>query len=582
MKNALYFGLILLLALARPALADEPQWWSLPYPGRFDAATLAVEQPAITIEGKDFVTSGGEPFVFRGVNIADPAKLSAQGHWDRRLFEEVRSWGANTVRLPIHPVAWRERGADWVFAHIDEAVQWCNQMGMYLIIDWHSIGNLEAGMFQHPMYDTSVVETANFWRSVAWRYRDVPTVAVYELFNEPTDNYIGAGPGSLGKASWDSWREQMEDLIDLLRVYDPGSIPLVAGFNWAYDLASVAEQPIRRDRVAYAIHPYPQKALPSEPTRDAQFALWQEQWGWVAERYPLIASELGWVAEDGYNPHIPVIDNEGRYGPLLVEFMEARGISWTVWNFDPDWAPTMISDWEFTPTEQGRFFRYVLQRLDGGSLPLSALPAPRLTEYEWMSIARWRQMFAEDVAIAAAGDVDLLLLGDSITEMWPDSAWQGYFAPLNAANFGIGGDRTENVLWRLQNGATGILQPRTVVLMIGVNNFGLRGDTPAQVYEGVAAVVAQLRESFPEARILLLGILPYGEQPQTPERQAVGETNRLISSLAAEPQVEFHDIGAAFLEADGSIAPSIMADFLHPTEQGYEVFAEQLLPMLND
>jgi lysophospholipase L1-like esterase len=584
MPHLLLSFLTLLLAAA-PAVADDPAgeraWWNIPYPDRFDAATLVREQPAVTIAGADFVTAHGSSIVFRGVNVGDPAKLAAQERWKEGLFEEIHRWGANCVRLPIHPAPWREQGADWYFARIDEAVRWANARGMYLILDWHSIGNLDRALFQHPMYETTRVETMNFWRGIAHRYRGVATLALYELFNEPTDNYIGAGTGSLGKASWDEWRVTLEDLIDLVRVYDPEALPLVGGFNWAYDLGQVPDKPIRRERVAYAVHAYPQKARPEEPGSDAQFALWQQQWGHLADRYPLVASEIGWVRSDGYNPHVPVIDDSGSYGPMLVQFMEERGMSWTVWNFDPDWAPTMIADWDFTPTEQGRFFRYVMQELRDGAMPLSVLPAPRLTEYPWMSVDRWRVMHAEDVAIAERGGVDLLFLGDSITEGWPDFAWTEAFADA-PANFGIGGDRTENLLWRLRNGAVGSLEPRVVVVMIGVNNFGFREDTAEEVFEGVAAVIDDTKAAFGNARIVLLGILPYGEGgPDTVDRQRVAETNRLLAGLAEEdPRVAFHDLGAAFLRPDGTIPPELMADHLHPTDRGYEVYAGQLQPIL--
>ena len=374
MKTLKTFPVLFILLIFSTCLrAGEPgKWWDQPYPDRFDASVLR-EQPAVVIDGKRFRTAGGEVFTFRGVSIGDPAKLAGQGRWDRRLFAEIRDWGANSIRLPVHPAPWRDLGADWYFSHIDDAVRWANELGMYLVIDWHSIGNLDAELFQHPMYQTSLVETSRFWRSIAYRYRDVPTVALYELFNEPTDNFIGVGSGSLGKASWDEWRDTLEDLVDLVRVYDPSALPLVAGFNWAYDLSHVDDQPIRRERIAYAVHPYPMKSVPEEKTEAAQFALW-EAWGHVAERYPVVASELGWVSEDGYGAHVPVIDNEGTYGPELVKFMEDRGISWMAWCFDPDWAPTMISDWDFTPTEQGRFFRHVMRRLREGDPVDAALP----------------------------------------------------------------------------------------------------------------------------------------------------------------------------------------------------------------
>ena len=360
------------------ALADElnhgstsqqitgEEWWDIPDPDRFDVSLLTEKQKTLRVSGKDIVTEDGDVFVMRGVNIADPDKLALQDRWNRELFEVVAAWGANTVRLPIHPMGWHKRGPDWYLDRIDEAVFWANSLGLYLIVDWHSIGNLHTEMYQHPMYQTSMVETRDFWRRIAFRYRDVPTVAVYELFNEPTDNYIGNGAGSLGPLDWAGWRETLEELVDIVQVYDPVSISLVGGMNWAYNLEPVAEMPVRREGVAYASHAYPQKARPNGDTRKDWHDAWQKNFGFVAENYPVIATEIGWVREDGFKAHVPVINNDGTYGPNLVSFMEERGISWTVWVFDADWSPTMISDWDFTPTEQGEFFRDVMLRAKAG------------------------------------------------------------------------------------------------------------------------------------------------------------------------------------------------------------------------
>ncbi len=564
---------------SNPQLSSEA-WWDIPYPQRFDSSLLTDKQEALSVSGKDIVTESGSVIVLRGVNIADPDKLAQQERWNRRLFEEVANWGANTVRLPVHPMGWRQRGPDWYLERIDEAVFWANSLGLYLIIDWHSIGNLETQMFQHPMYQTSLAETSDFWRRIAFRYRDVPTVAVYELFNEPTDDYIGNGKGSLGKLSWESWRETLETLVDIVQVYDPGSIALVGGMNWAYNLDPVAEMPIRREGIAYASHAYPQKARPEQNTQQAYFEAWQRQWGFVAESYPVIATEIGWVHEDGFNAHVPVINNDGSYGPNLVNFMHERGISWMVWCFDVDWAPVMISDWEFTPSQQGRFFRDVMLQAKTGELSAATIPSPRVVEYPWMSIERWRDMYREDLSIADEGEIDLLFLGDSITEGWTQTIWDENFAPHKAANFGIGGDKTQNLLWRLRNGSVGKLDPGVIVLMIGVNNFGLGDDTPVEVARGIEAIIDQLQSDFDKARIVLLGILPVGQEAATEIRQKVSETNRLLESFGKRDGVIFRDIGAAFLEQDGSMSSEIMADFLHPTEQGYTIFAEQLNAIL--
>lgn len=308
--------------------------------------------PAVHVEGNRFVTEAGETVVFRGVSIADPDKIETEGQWSLALFAELADWGANVVRLPVHPRAWRARGEAAYLALLDQAVQWSTEAGLYVVIDWHSIGNLRTEVFQHPMYETSKGETARFWRTVSARYAGNPTVAFYELFNEPTSYN-----GTLGRLSWHEHREMMEDLIDVVRANDPATIPLVGGLDWAYDLSGVREDPVRAEGIAYVTHPYPQKRdRPWEPK-------WQETWGFVADRYPVFATEFGFMSADGPGAHIPVISDES-YGEAIVDFFEARGISWAAWVFDPQWSPQMIRSWDFEPTVQGTLFRDAMRSLN--------------------------------------------------------------------------------------------------------------------------------------------------------------------------------------------------------------------------
>lgn len=350
------------LLLTSVAWADlSASWWQGGYPKPFEHKLLTKKQSAITIKGNKFVDEDGAVFFFKGVNVADPDKLAQQGQWNKALFEEVKRWGANTIRLPIHPAAWAKHGPGQYYAWLDEAVIWANELDLYLIIDWHSIGNLHSGLYQHPMYVTDFQQTQDFWQKTAFRYKGVPTVAVYELFNEPTHNYIGNGDYSLGSITWAQWKAQVEAMIDLIQAYDKQVIPLVAGFNWAYDLTPVRTQPFERENIAYAAHPYPQKAKPEKESREEFFRLWEEHWGFVADRAPMIATEIGWANENEHGAHVPTINNDHTYGPNIVKYLAKKGISWTVWAFDPEWSPTMIKNWDFEPTEQGAFFKKVLQ-----------------------------------------------------------------------------------------------------------------------------------------------------------------------------------------------------------------------------
>ena len=213
-------------------------------------------------------------------------------------------------------------------------------------------------------------------------------------------------------------------------------------------------------------------------------------------------------------------------------------------------------------------------------LPKSVIPAPRTIEYSWMSVATWQQKHADDVAVAEKGGVDLLFVGDSITDGWNDEVWQEYFAKYNPANFGIGGDHTANVLWRLQHGDVGNLHPKAIVLLIGVNNFGHLNETPEKVFPGVKAVVQQLRLAFPTAKILLNAVFPYEHPADSPKRAEVKQLNKMIATLDDNKYVFFKDYGHLFLEKDGSISKEIMGDYLHPTRKGDEIWAKAMMPTL--
>ncbi len=225
---------------------------------------------------------------------------------------------------------------------------------------------------------------------------------------------------------------------------------------------------------------------------------------------------------------------------------------------------------------------------DSSSLPVAAeqpeavTPSPRNTEYDWMTIERWESMHAEDVEIAAEGDVDLLFIGDSITEGWPDNLWDEYFGDYNAANFGIGGDKTENLLWRLNNGSVGELEPEVVSLLIGVNNFGLSEHSPEDVTLGIQAVVETLLDAFPEANILLHGIFPHRQSADDPARADVRKVNEQIASLAEHERVYFLNIGDQLVEENGDISKDIMPDYLHLSEEGYRIWGDNLKPILAD
>ena len=316
-------------------------------------ASCSAKEGWVRVDGNRFVDPQGNELVFRGLCFSDPVKLVSDGQWNQRYFEEAADWGANVVRFAVHPAHLNAMGWEVTFQAIDQGIAWAKQLGMYVIMDWHSIGNLKDELYTSPMYNTTKEETFKFWRTVAERYKDEPTVALYELFNEPTVTAEG-----VGSCTWTEWKELQEELIDAIRTINPHALCLCAGFNWAYDLTPIAKEPVERPNVAYVCHPYPMKR--SQP--------WEEQWeadfGYVADTYPVICTEIGYCLENEPGAHIPVISTD-VYGEHITSYLEKKGISFTVWCFDVQWAPTLISDWDFTPTTQGRFFKAYLQKKAG-------------------------------------------------------------------------------------------------------------------------------------------------------------------------------------------------------------------------
>lgn len=206
-----------------------------------------------------------------------------------------------------------------------------------------------------------------------------------------------------------------------------------------------------------------------------------------------------------------------------------------------------------------------------------------------------------NVEIAKKGDIDLLFMGDSITDFWRNSetprsaasraatmpvhvegvllgkpVFDKYFGQWKVANFGISGDTTQGVLYRLQNGEGQGFSPKAVMLMIGTNNTGK--NSVEEIADGVKADVEELRKDFPEAKILLLGIFPRNGPAEN--RAKIPQINQIISKLDDRQHVFYLDIGDKFLGPDGNIPPEIMHDGLHPTTKGYEIWAQAVIEPL--
>jgi lysophospholipase L1-like esterase len=212
--------------------------------------------------------------------------------------------------------------------------------------------------------------------------------------------------------------------------------------------------------------------------------------------------------------------------------------------------------------------------------PVAVTPASRPAD-------NWQKRHKAMNERVKQGNVDLLFIGDSITQGWEGKGkevWKKYYDKRNAANLGIGGDQTQHVLWRLENGNIDGISPKLAVIMIGTNNAGAK-QKAEDIAAGVKAIVDKLREKLPQTKLLLLAIFPRGAAEQDPRREdkmKFNETNlkvnEIIAKLADNKMIFYMDINDKFLDSDHKLTKEIMPDFLHPDAKGYTIWAEAIEP----
>lgn len=181
------------------------------------------------------------------------------------------------------------------------------------------------------------------------------------------------------------------------------------------------------------------------------------------------------------------------------------------------------------------------------------------------------------VEIAQRGNIDLLVVGDSITDWWARAGlevWNANFASMNPANFGIAGDTTQGVLWRMQNGELDGFKAKLIVLMLGTNN--INRNPVDEIVDGNRLILEEFKKRQPQAKVLLLGVFPRTAQPDNPIRASISEMNGKLAKLADNRQVFFMDIGSKFLQPDGTLPTDVMPDGLHPNAKGYQIWADAI------
>ena len=221
------------------------------------------------------------------------------------------------------------------------------------------------------------------------------------------------------------------------------------------------------------------------------------------------------------------------------------------------------------------------------AIPFSTVTAPAhsANEAALRNEQNWkdRHTLLNKRAAEAGEKSQVIFIGDSITQGWEGEGkevWGKYYSHRNAVNLGIGGDRTQHVLWRLENGNIAGLQPKAAVVMIGTNNSNAEDNTPGQIADGVAAILKSLHEKLPGTKILLLAIFPRSENFSA-QRGKLAMINQVIRKHADGKNVFWVDFGHQYLNEDGTMPRALMPDYLHLSKSGYETWAESIEDQLS-
>jgi hypothetical protein len=300
-----------------------------------EPALFARRPSRLQTKGNRIVNGTAEIVHFKGLMIPDPARLAREARYTRTLFETVRATGANVIRIPVHPQNWT-RDPDYVRHYLDPAVQWAGELGMYVILDWHSIGNEVTGYApQVPeLFCHTDAMTTNFWERVASHFKAEPHV-IFEIFNEPQNI-----PAT-------DWRRCANRLVRGIRAQGARQLIIVGGLDYGRKLDWVLREPVAGENIAYASHIFPSHAQSG----------WDHDFGNVGARYPVVITEWGFIdKKQTPNPSDTYLSGDvSTYGGPLMSYLAERGIGWVACWFDEQWQPAMLLPGGNEYTSWGKF-----------------------------------------------------------------------------------------------------------------------------------------------------------------------------------------------------------------------------------
>ncbi len=279
--------------------------------------------------------------MLKGVSIADPLKLVKDDKIDiRRKLRFIKKYHLNTIRVPILPGFWRAY-PDFYFTYLEQLADACKKEEMFLIIDWHAIGNPVKGETRMVnkylcikrkkflLYDANMDIAIKFWTSISniFQYEDY---VIFEIFNEPCPDSKPIPKLGLSPLYWKDWKSKAEKIINIIRRKTYNFI-LIGTINWCNNIEKVVENPINEENIAYVLHPYPGHE------------------GWMKNIKLAIKNNLPiFITEWGFKENTSSKIFRGKkesYALPLLNLLEKNKISWIAWCYDTVWGPALLNSW---------------------------------------------------------------------------------------------------------------------------------------------------------------------------------------------------------------------------------------------
>jgi endoglucanase len=313
----------------------------LKHKAEFVNGNVASFPSKLQVSGNQIVNAEGSVVLLKGLMPPDPARLHSENKFSRDFFSGMRETGANVIRIPVHPENW-VNDKDYLWRYLDPIITWAGESNVYVIIDWHYIGNIAtgAGPEMPDIADKPKDLTLEFWQLTARYFREVPNV-IFEIYNEPQS--IGA----------EEWRSNAVEIVQAIREQGASQLVIVGGIDYGKDLSWVIKHPIDDENISYASHIYPVHSS----------SQWNYLFGTVAEKYPVLITEWGFMDENRNTAQSYLAGDGATYGEPFLEYLNARDIGWVACWYDDKWEPAMFTESWKGYTRYGEFVMQQLKKL---------------------------------------------------------------------------------------------------------------------------------------------------------------------------------------------------------------------------